>query len=166
MSLFRAGGAFDVRSGTTETDFDRLWRIRKQVPWSLRALSSHQSLEDLVVPLGAVPALVERIRDRARSYGIRIPVYGHAGDGNLHAQPLKNPESTEEEWLELLPRLLGDLYRAAADLGGTLSGEHGVGNKRLPFLPLVMSGLQIDAMRSIKHALDPLAILNPGKIFE
>ena len=93
-------------------------------------------------------------------------MFGHAGDGNLHAHPLKNPQSSEAEWYELIPRLLSDLYRATAALGGTISGEHGIGSKRRQFLPLVMGADQIDVLRKIKKALDPNGILNPGKIFD
>ena len=99
-------------------------------------------------------------------YGVLIPCYGHAGDGNLHATPVKPPEMAMEEWHARLPSLLEELYRAVAQLGGTISGEHGVGSKRAAYLPLVMEPAVIDLQRRIKQAFDPLNILNPGKIFE
>ena len=101
-----------------------------------------------------------------KQYAVRIPVFGHAGDGNLHAHPLKDPDSSEEHWYELIPRLLTDLYKATAALGGTISGEHGIGSKRRQFLPLVMGAEQIDVLRRIKKVMDPNGILNPGKIFD
>ena len=95
-----------------------------------------------------------------------IPCFGHAGDGNLHAVPIKNPDHSEEHWHKILPELLSDIYRDVAKLGGTISGEHGIGHKRKRYMELVMSKAQIEMMRSIKRALDPNNILNPGKIFD
>ncbi len=94
-----------------------------------------------------------------------FPCYGHAGDGNLHATVVKKPETPMEEWHEKLPRILEELYVAVAKLGGTVSGEHGIGSKRARYLPLVMDPVVIDLQRRIKKAFDPLNVLNPGKIF-
>jgi glycolate oxidase len=96
---------------------------------------------------------------------VLIPCYGHAGDGNLHATPVKKPETPLDEWEEKLPALLKDLYAEVYQLGGTISGEHGVGHKRIDYLPLVMDRTVIDLQRRIKAAFDPNYILNPGKIF-
>jgi glycolate oxidase len=116
------------------------------------------------VPVGEVRGLVREIREVERRYGIRIPTFGHLGDGNLHAHPLKETAISEAGWLELLPRLLSELYRATAAMGGTISGEHGIGSKRREYLPLVMPREQIELLERIKKALDPNGILNPGKI--
>ncbi len=139
------GGALQTLPGDSEAEAARFWKIRKQVPWSLRALASHQSIEDIVVPVGRIMEMLERLQALRQAYALRIPVFGHAGDGNLHAHPLKNPGDSVERWQELLPRLLADLYREAAALGGTISGEHGIGHKRKPFLPLVMEPARIEA---------------------
>jgi len=101
----------------------------------------------------------------SQQYDVLVPCYGHAGDGNLHATPMKRPETPVEEWQAKLPVLLADLYRAVSRLGGTLSGEHGIGSKRSAYLPLVMEPALIALQRRIKQAFDPLDILNPGKIF-
>ncbi len=161
----RDRGATDIFRAEGEDDWKRHWKIRKQVPWVLRNLSTHTSIEDLAVPIGEVHSLVRRIRELEREYRLRIPTFGHLGDGNLHAHPLKEASSSEADWLETLPRLLTELYRSTAALGGTISGEHGIGNKRRAYLSLVMSPEQIDLMTRIKNALDPNGILNPGKIF-
>ena len=97
---------------------------------------------------------------------IQIPCYGHAGDGNLHATLVKNPESTIEEWYDIEVKALKELYQAAKKLGGTLSGEHGIGSKRKDFMRIVSSPVEIDLMRRIKKAFDPNNIMNPGKIFD
>jgi glycolate oxidase len=109
---------------------------------------------------------LRRIQEVARNHGLRIPTFGHAADGNLHCHPLKNPGMSDEEWDVLLPAVLKELYEAAAALGGTISGEHGIGSKRKDFLPSVMPEAQIALLRAIKAALDPKGILNPGKIFD
>jgi glycolate oxidase len=165
-SVCRARGPRDVFTADSETESNRFWKIRKQVPWTLKALSTHSSIEDIVVPVGEIPAIIEKIQALEKEYAVRIPVFGHAGDGNLHAHPLKDPQSTEAAWYELIPRLLSDLYTATAALGGTISGEHGIGSKRREFLPLVMGAGQIDLLRKIKKVMDPNGILNPGKIFD
>ena len=105
---------------------------------------------------------LERI---SREYDTPIPVFGHAGDGNIHASPMKNPDHPNQKWDELLPNLLRDIYTATAALGGTISGEHGIGHKRKGYMNLVMDENQINIMRKIKRALDPKNVLNPGKIF-
>jgi glycolate oxidase len=164
-SLCRAREPTLVLSAESEAESARWWRIRKQVPWTLKALSTYCSIEDIVVPISRIPQIIHRIRELEGEYGLAIPVFGHAGDGNLHAHPLSNRETSEEDWYATLPRLLADLYRSAAELGGTISGEHGIGSKRREFLPLVMGDAQIDLLARIKKALDPNGILNPGKIF-
>ena len=95
-----------------------------------------------------------------------MPCYGHAGDGNLHATAIKNPKGSMEEWREKLPHILEELYIATKKLGGTISGEHGIGHKRKKYLPLVVSEAELEYMRRIKRAVDPNNILNPGKIID
>ncbi len=129
-SVCRARAPLEVFKAESDTESNRYWKIRKQVPWTLKALSTHCSMEDIVVPVGEIPAIIEKIKELEKEYAVRIPVFGHAGDGNLHATPLKNPQSSEADWYELIPRLLSDLYRATTALGGTISGEHGIGSKR------------------------------------
>jgi len=165
-SVCRAKKPLAIFTADTEVGSNRYWKIRKQVPWSLKALSTHSSVEDIVVPVSEIPTIIAKIVDLEKKYGVRIPVFGHAADGNLHATPLADPQSTEAHWHELIPRLLADLYRETAALGGTISGEHGIGSKRRQYLSLVMGTGQIDLLRRIKATMDPGGILNPGKIFE
>lgn len=162
----RRAGATEVVRARSEAESARFWRIRKQLVWALRGASTRTSIEDIVVPIGSLRPFVRRIGEVARARGLRIPTFGHAADGNLHCHPLKDPDMGDEEWDALLPRVLGELYAEAASLGGTISGEHGIGNKRRAYLPVVMPPAQIALLRAIKAALDPKGILNPGKIFD
>jgi glycolate oxidase len=158
-------GALDVYVGNTPANERRMWRVRENIAEAFKAICPVQSLEDIVVPLARIPELVAALEELSARYDVLIPCYGHAGDGNLHATPVKKPETSMEEWHEQLPALLSDLYREVARLGGTISGEHGVGSKRASFLPLVMDPTLIALQRRIKGAFDPNNILNPGKIF-
>ncbi len=162
----RNAGAIHVLRARTEAESGRFWKIRKQLVWALRTKSTRTSIEDIVVPIGAVRPFLGKVREVAGKHGLRIPTFGHAADGNLHSHPLKNPGMSDEEWDALLPAVLKELYEAAAALGGTISGEHGIGSKRKDFLPSVMPEPQIALLRAIKAALDPKGILNPGKIFD
>jgi len=158
-------GALDVFVGNTPNTERRMWRPRQSMAEALKAVCPVQSLEDIVVPLAHIPDLIPELDRLSRQYDVLIPCYGHAGDGNLHATVVKRPDTPMEAWQEKLPHILADLYEVVAQLGGTISGEHGIGSKRAHYLPLVMNPTLIDLQRRIKHAFDPLNILNPGKIF-
>jgi glycolate oxidase len=147
-----------------QKEIARFWNIRKQIPWALKRYSSHLSFEDMVVPIANIPPLLEQLKRIGDKYDTLIPVFGHAGDGNIHASPMKNPDHSPSHWEEIKPQLLAEIYRTTAELGGTISGEHGIGHKRRDFMGLVMSEAGLDIMRRIKTALDPNNILNPGKI--
>lgn len=157
-------GALDVYVGDTPETERRMWRPRQNLAEAFKAVSPVQSLEDVVVPLAQIPELLVELERLSERFDVLIPCYGHAGDGNLHATPIRKPDTPLETWHARLPELLAELYRAVARLGGTISGEHGVGAKRAAYLPLVMSPELIALHRRIKAAFDPLGILNPGKI--
>jgi glycolate oxidase len=157
-------GALDVYVGNTPSAERRMWRPRQSVAEAFKAICPVQSLEDIVVPMAHIPSLMPELERLSRQYDVLIPCYGHAGDGNLHATIVKQPETPMEEWQEKLPAILQDLYRVVARLGGTISGEHGIGSKRARYIPLVMDPVLIALQRRIKRAFDPLNILNPGKI--
>jgi glycolate oxidase len=165
VDLCLEAGALDAYVGNTPANERRMWHVRENIAEAFKAICPVQSLEDIVVPLAQIPELVEALEGLSEQYDVLIPCYGHAGDGNLHATPVKKPETPVDEWAEKLPALLSELYALVHRLGGTISGEHGVGSKRLAYLPLVMDGTVIDLQRRIKAAFDPNRILNPGKIF-
>ena len=159
-------GAIEVYIADNYTTQERIWSVRRNIAEAFMVVSPHQSLEDIVVPISAIPDLMPELDRISKKYNIQIPCYGHAGDGNLHATLVKNPESTIEEWYDIEIKALKELYQATKKLGGTLSGEHGIGSKRKDFIGIISSPVEIDLMRRIKKAFDPNNIMNPGKIFD
>lgn len=129
-------------------------------------MGSLQSMEDISLPIAAFPAIMDATAGISARYDTIIPCFGHAGDGNLHPTPVKNPAHSEEHWYAILPEILEALYRATKELGGTLSGEHGIGHKRKRFLSTVLDAPTVAMIKTIKRALDPNLILNPGKIVD
>jgi len=158
-------GALDVYVGNTPTTERRMWRPRQILAEAFKVISPAQSLEDIVVPLAQIPDLMPELERLSHKYDVSIPCYGHAGDGNLHATPVKKPEMSLQTWEETLAALLEELYQVVSDLGGTISGEHGIGSKRAHYLALALDPTVIALQRRIKQTFDPLNILNPGKIF-
>jgi len=161
-----AAGAIEVYVADNKTTSERIWKVRRNIAEAFKVLSPHQSLEDIVVPIAAIPKMVAGLERLKQQYNVEIPCYGHAGDGNLHATPVMNPAWSLDEWHARLPAILTDLYKLTKSLGGTISGEHGIGHKRRTYMPLVLDEPVIELMRAIKRAWDPHNILNPGKIVE
>jgi glycolate oxidase len=161
-----AAGAIEVYVADNYTTSERIWKVRRNIAEAFKVFSPHQSLEDIVVPTAQIAKMVSGLIDLSKKWGCPIPCYGHAGDGNLHATPVMNPEWTLEEWHGKVPQILTDMYKLTKDLGGTISGEHGIGHKRKKYMPLVVDEAYLGMARSIKRALDPNNVLNPGKIFE
>ena len=159
-------GALEVYVADNRTTQERVWSVRRGIPEAFIVVSPHQSLEDVVVPIASIPKLMPELRKLSERYHIQIPCYGHAGDGNLHATLVKNPESSLETWYEIEDRALKDLYGVVKGLGGTISGEHGIGSKRKPFLQDMLGSVELELMKRIKRAFDPNNIMNPGKIFD
>jgi glycolate oxidase len=159
-------GALDAFVAEGPADQEKIWQVRQRAAEAFKAINPVQSVEDIVVPVSNIARLLPHLQTLSEKYNVLMPCFGHAGDGNLHATIIKKPETAMEEWHKILPRLLADLYRTTRDLGGTISGEHGIGHKRKKYLPLVLSEPEIEAMKKIKQALDPHNILNPGKIFD
>jgi len=164
--LCLSNGAIEVYVADNYTTQDRVWSVRRNIAEAFKVVSPHQSLEDIVVPIASIPDLMPVLERISNKYDIQIPCYGHAGDGNLHATLVKNPESSMEEWYEIEHKALKELYRATKTLGGTISGEHGIGSKRKPYMEMVSTPVELDLMRKIKRAFDPNNIMNPGKIFD
>ena len=161
-----AAGAIEVYVADNLTASERIWRVRRNMGEAFAVITPHQTSEDLVVPIARIPQLVAGMEALAAKFDVQIPCYGHAGDGNIHTRIVMNPAWTLDRWVQTLPKILHELYTLTADLGGKISGEHGIGHKRKDALPMFLSPAAIDMMRAVKRALDPNNILNPGKIFD
>jgi glycolate oxidase len=120
--------------------------------------------EDTVVPRAELPELLTIIKDLGREFGFHSVCYGHAGDGNLHVNIVKAGMS-DEDWNNKLPVGIRRLFTEVVRLGGTISGEHGIGLVQRPYMDVAFNETQMALMRSIKNVFDPNGILNPGKIF-
>jgi glycolate oxidase len=161
-----AAGAVEVYVADNHTTSERIWKVRRNIAEAFKVFSPHQSLEDIVVPTAQIAKMVTGLMELSQKWNCPIPCYGHAGDGNLHATPVMNPNWTLEEWHDKVPQILTDLYKLTKDLGGTISGEHGIGHKRKKYMPLVVTEAYLKMVKAVKRALDPNTILNPGKIFD
>ena len=159
-------GAFEVYVADNPTTSERIWKIRRNIPEAYGVYSPRQCGEDIVVPPAQIPEIIAKFAELSSRYGIMIPCYGHAGDGNLHARIVSDPKWTAEYWKGILPEILTEVYTLTKSLGGTLSGEHGIGCKRKKYMSCVVSEEYISLMRGIKNTFDPKGILNPGKIFD
>ena len=165
-NLCMDSGAQEVYVADNYTTQERLWSVRRNIAEAFKVVSPHQSLEDIVVPTAQIPDIMPEIKRISGKYDITIPCYGHAGDGNLHATAIKNPGDSMDEWHRKLPLVLEELYIATKNLGGTISGEHGIGHKRKKYMPIVASEGELEFIRKIKRAVDPNNIMNPGKIVD
>jgi glycolate oxidase len=154
-------GCIDVVVAQDAGQRDRLWAARRMLSKATRKLARHKLSEDIVVPRTRVADLLGRTDDIGRTTGVRHLAYGHAGDGNLHVNFLWN----DDDERPAVDRAIGLLMQATIDLGGTLSGEHGIGLSKAPYLSLEQSEDLIALQRDIKRAFDPKGLLNPGKIF-
>lgn len=153
----------DILLGESASQKNELWNMRRKMPLSVRANSVYKE-EDTVVPRAELPVLLKGIKDIGAKYGFKSVCYGHAGDGNLHVNIIKDSMS-EEDWKNKLPLGIHEIMELAVKLGGTLSGEHGIGLVQQPFMNIKFSEVNIQLMRSIKNVFDPKGILNPGKMF-
>ena len=158
-----AAGATEILRAADEGERTELWRVRRELSYSLNMLTPLKFNHDVVVPKGRIPelfALVGRIRD---AYRLRIPCFGHAGDGNIHVNILVTPSDADE--VERAHEAEKVLFAGVVALEGSISGEHGIGFTKAPFIEIELSPDEIALMKRVKYAFDPLNLLNPGKIF-
>jgi glycolate oxidase len=159
-------GAIEVYIADNATTSERIWKVRRNIGEAYNVISCRQSPEDIVMPPATICAMIAKMKNLSAEYDVMIPCFGHAADGNIHARIVSQPEWSDEKWHETLPKILDELYRLTAEVGGRISGEHGIGHKRKKYLPRVVSENYIDMLRAVKKAMDPNNILNPGKIFD
>jgi glycolate oxidase len=161
--LARAGGARGVRVAQTAAEAEQLWEARRSINPAIARRRPNRLGEDICIPRRHIAEAIRRIRAVGVKYGLELPIYGHIGDGNLHPNLLCDKRDREEmARVELAAR---EIFEIAIDLGGTLSGEHGIGLLKKQFMEADLGVDAVALMRRIKDAVDPLGIMNPGKVF-
>ena len=143
---------------------ERVWRLRKAYSESARSESKVQSHEDIVVPVDCVAMMLKKVNELGKKYDLQVRTAAHAGDGNIHVVPLKM-EMGDKEWEDTMDRFHEEVYTYVYSIGGRLSGEHGIGCKKIEEMERFTDPVEMQMMKDIKKALDPNLVLNPGKIF-
>ena len=161
--IARAYGATEVEIAQDDAAADRIWQARRAVSPALARRRPNKLSEDICVPCSAIANMIERIGEIAAKYALEIPVFGHAGDGNLHPNILCDRRDADE--VARVMEAGREIFESAIALGGTLSGEHGIGILKKEFMEMDLGADALALMRRIKNAVDPHNIMNPGKVF-
>jgi len=140
-----------------------LWKARRSAGEAVKSHSIYKE-EDTVVPRAELPKLLKGVKEIGAKYGFRSVCYGHAGDGNLHVNIIKE-EMSDDDWKNKVPLGIREIFQLCIQLGGTISGEHGIGYVQKNYLDIAFNETQINLLKGIKNLFDPKGILNPGKIF-
>lgn len=153
----------EILFADTEEQKQNLWKMRRKVGEAVKANSVYKE-EDTVVKRAELPTLLKGVKEIGNRYGFKSVCYGHAGDGNLHVNIIKG-EMSDEKWNNELPKGIREIFELCKKLGGTISGEHGIGLVQKNYLDIVFTPKSIELQKGIKKLFDPKNILNPGKIF-
>lgn len=156
-------GAVDVLLAEDRQKVEEVWTLRRGIGEAVKSISPYRE-EDTVVPRAALPELVKGVKEICARHGLTSICYGHAGDGNVHVNILKD-RLDDATWNATIDTAVREILALTVSLGGTISGEHGVGYVQRPYLPLALGPVERRLLRGIKQVFDPLNILNPGKIF-
>jgi glycolate oxidase len=157
------GGGYDLIRAETREEEERLWDVRRALSPAIKKYGTLKLNEDVVVPRSQVPKLIERVVEIARRHKTFVVNFGHAGDGNIHVNFMCDREDSEA--VRRARKCVRETFAVAIELGGTISGEHGIGYVKAPYLAMALTPTTIETMKRLKRALDPLGILNPGKVF-
>lgn len=155
-------GLIDFRAAADDAERERVWAARRALSPALRSLAPKKINEDVVVPVPRLPELIAFLDQLERDSGILIVCFGHAGNGNLHVNLMLDPDNPDQA--KAAAAALPALFGKVAELGGALSGEHGIGLSKRDFMPLAVDAVALDLMRGLKDVFDPDCILNPGKL--
>ncbi|MCX6600486.1 MAG: FAD-binding protein [bacterium] len=159
LDEYRAADCYVAESAAQQNE---IWDIRRAAGEAVKSISAYKE-EDTVVPRSRLPELVRGVHEICDRWGLRVICYGHAGDGNIHCNILRAGVS-DHLWNEELPAAITEIFRLTVSLGGSISGEHGIGHVQRRYLPLALGPAEIELHRRLKSALDPLGIMNPGKL--
>ncbi|MFN6177304.1 MAG: FAD-binding oxidoreductase [Flavobacteriales bacterium] len=162
LGVMEAHECGEVLFAETTPEKDALWRMRRSVPVSVKAHSVYKE-EDTVVPRFELPRLLQGVKAIGARHGFSSVCYGHAGDGNLHVNIIKG-DLSDAFWEHELPKAIREIFELTVSLGGTISGEHGIGLVQRPYMDIAFNPRQLALMRAVKQAFDPKGIMNPGKV--
>ncbi|MBD3636475.1 MAG: FAD-binding protein [Crocinitomicaceae bacterium] len=163
MSVVEKFDVGEILFADSQAQKDKLWNLRRKVGEAVKSQSIYKE-EDTVVPRFELPKLLKGVKDIGRRYGFQSVCYGHAGDGNLHINIIKG-ELSEDVWNNELSKAIREIFDLTVSLGGTISGEHGIGHVQKNFMDIPFGDVELKLMKGIKDLFDPKGILNPGKIF-
>ncbi len=156
-------GCDEVLFAESQKDKDALWKLRRNVAEAVKTNSIYKE-EDTVVPRAELPKLLKGVKEIGSKYGFQSVCYGHAGDGNLHVNIIKG-NLTDQQWNDELPKGIREIFELCVELGGTISGEHGIGLVQKNYMDIAFSNTSIQLQKAIKNQFDPNGIMNPGKVF-
>lgn len=156
--------ALDVLLAEDRQKIEDVWALRRSMGEAVKKISTYKE-EDTVVPRAALPQLIRGVKEICGKFGITSICYGHAGDGNVHVNILKD-KMDDAAWEQHLDTAIREIFHLTVSLGGTISGEHGIGYSQKSYLPIALSDAELNLMKAVKRTFDPNNILNPGKIFE
>ncbi|MCC7245813.1 MAG: FAD-binding oxidoreductase, partial [Saprospiraceae bacterium] len=161
LAQYDCGEVFFADDDATKTT---LWKLRRNVAHAVKKNSIYKE-EDTVVPRAELPELLKTVKEVGARYGFESVCYGHAGDGNLHVNILRGNLS-EHDWDISVTKGIREIFEFVKSVGGTISGEHGIGLVQQQYLDIVFSNAEMNIMRQIKQVFDPKGILNPGKLID
>ncbi len=159
---FRENGAQEFVIANDTKEREKLWYARRNASPSITIFGSKKLNEDISVPRSMLPKALKRIYEIGDKYGFKVPCFGHAGDGNIHVNVMV--DGSDEKELEEGHKAIEEIFELVVEMGGTLSGEHGIGTSKAPFMNIAFNAVEIELFKSIKKAFDPNNILNPGKM--
>lgn len=159
----RNAGATELLRAASEADRQELWRVRRELSPSLKVITPLKHNHDVVVPKGRIPQLFDLVHRLQREYRLRMPCFGHVGDGNIHVNFMLTPGDEDE--LRRSTEAERALFEGVVALEGSISGEHGIGFAKVPYMTIELTRDEIELMKRVKLAFDPNGVLNPGKMF-
>jgi glycolate oxidase len=162
LEVFRENGVTEIQEAASVEDAEKLWRLRKSVGSAAAKLSTNNISEDVAIPISRLPELLTGISAIVAKHGLPFVIFGHAGDGNIHPRIMYNRSNADER--RKVASVAEEIFQLSCSLGGTLTGEHGVGLAKAPFMALEHDKAAMELMRSLKKLIDPRNILNPGKM--
>lgn len=163
LELVKSEDIVRYKAADSPDEQEKLWNVRRNISPAVSKLKPKKINEDIVVPVARIPDTVQYINELAKEYGLIIPLFGHFGDGNIHTNVMVDPAVDGE--MERAEVVLDKIFRYVVSVNGSISGEHGIGIVKKPFMKYQFNDVEMDLFRKIKQVFDPENLLNPGKIF-